>query len=683
MSEEAVKKVLKNSGLTEKEAEVYIFLARNDALKSTDVAKLMAMDRAHAFHILKRLQAKNVVESTLEFPTRYLAVPFEKVIESTLKAKQEEVAFIEEAKEGLLDYLKRHQAESSVEKIVVLKGNKKIYSKIKQIVQDTKHQLSAVTTISDLICADRYGVFDPAFSHPLKAQIQYRFITEASEQNLHAIKTILKRNPLTGIDFKARNPELGLRLFPRVVARDGEEILLFNTPVSSKTEKEEVCLWTNCKSLVQTFMAIFENLWRSSTDLNEKIAEIENGKSNPFITTNVDNVEEFRKILYRAEKEVVMITSAEHLVKFWGSEPPLKRWVQAGVSVKIMTPITKENLSVIEQISKFCKVKHVVVSQLETTLIDGTHLFQFKMNSIDDDSTTYFTDTFYSRDIEYVGKVKVMLDDLWRSAQSPSPITLEAINNPFNEADSLLDNSYTASKPDSPYRKMVFSPKEKPRPLTEKEVVNKIIHAKKHPVKEKLKDQPVFYGRQASAVIHPPKHLELPYVVINVFHWNEMSSFGVENWLVIHLWLDTPKGGRFVPVATVQDRPVDLDFRKNIYAGTPAAQNCIVLCKDEFQVQTNGNILFTGWTKPIPLLPPKYVLPPSCLLFEGYGTVKPGVIFLDLPSGFKQVWEYNGLEAFVTFFHPTSKYSGPATDGTLARELIITNYPPQGKEPAR
>ena len=46
MGEETIKKVLRNSGLTEKEAEVYIFLARHDVRKGTEIARLLRKDKA-------------------------------------------------------------------------------------------------------------------------------------------------------------------------------------------------------------------------------------------------------------------------------------------------------------------------------------------------------------------------------------------------------------------------------------------------------------------------------------------------------------------------------------------------------------------------------------------------------------------------------------------------------------
>ena len=169
---ETIKKVLRNSGLTEKEAEVYIFLSQHDVRKGAEIARLLRKDKAQVYRILRRLQAKGFVEATLEFPSRFTVVPFENILDSLVKAKQEEVAFIKGAKKDLLDYISKKRQVKTLEKFVVIKGNKRIYTKISQIIQDTKHQLSVATTVPGLMRADRFGVFDIAFNHPLRSQIQ-------------------------------------------------------------------------------------------------------------------------------------------------------------------------------------------------------------------------------------------------------------------------------------------------------------------------------------------------------------------------------------------------------------------------------------------------------------------------------------------------------------------------------
>ena len=688
MGEDIIKKVLRNSGLTNKEAEIYVFLAKHDALKATEIAKLLKKDRAQVFRILQKLQTKGFVEATLDFPTQYTIVPFENVLESIVEAKREEVVFIEKAKEDLLNYMmrKRH-SEPILEKFVVVKGNKRIYAKITQMIRNTNHQLSTAATISDLLRTDRFNVFDTALNHPLRSQIQYRFLTELSEQNLNAVKAVLKRTPKTDFNFKLRNPDLGLKVFPRMILRDNEEVLFFTGPEPNKISKDEVCLWTNCKSLVTTFMGIFEDLWRNSTDLQTKVAQIGTHKQKSGSTAGeLDRIKrKYQKTLREAKKEIIIMTSSKSLMNFWETELPFEEWARRGVSVKIMAPLTRDNFGVVENLSKICEIRHVATVQLSTTIIDGKYLFQFNTTSDDKEKleTSLFKTPFYSDDSEYIGKVKFMLDDFWRNAQVPSTTTIESVfeSSPIGLSASH-DDSYTVSRPDGPYRKIVVSVEEKPRMVTEREVLRKFNEAKRHSVRDPL-DVIVHYGKQASAVIRPPNYLDLPKMIIQVFDWNEKSSLGAESCIVFSLWLGTPKGNAFVPVAYVTNRPLGANGRKalgKVYFSTPAAKNIQEMKKEEFQVQSYGNILFVGWTKQIPLLPGKYVLPPAAILFEGYGKIKPGVIRLVFPSGFKQKWEFNGLEAFVTFFHPSAKYSGPGTDGTLSREIVSTAKLPLSNE---
>jgi hypothetical protein len=57
------------------------------------------------------------------------------------------------------------------------------------------------------------------------------------------------------------------------------------------------------------------------------------------------------------------------------------------------------------------------------------------------------------------------------------------------------------------------------------------------------------------------------------------------------------------------------------------------------------------------------VLPPSGLLFEGYGEVRTNIAKLKISNGWQILTEGNSLEAFTTFYRSSSKYSGPGTDG--------------------
>jgi hypothetical protein len=88
--------------------------------------------------------------------------------------------------------------------------------------------------------------------------------------------------------------------------------------------------------------------------------------------------------------------------------------------------------------------------------------------------------------------------------------------------------------------------------------------------------------------------------------------------------------------------------------------------------------MFAGWTVPIPLFPPQYILPPGGVLIEGYGKAKPAILESTMPSGARVITESYGQDAFVTFFHPASKYAGPGTDGIIG-DMVQIIFPPPSR----
>ena len=682
MGDGKVRSVLKNFGLTEKETEVYIFLAKHGVQRSGEIAKGIKTHRAEVYRMLKSLQTKGLVQSTLESPIRFTTVPFETALDSFIKIKREEVTSVENARQELLNDWKsisKTRVELPLEKFTVIEGNRRIYPKILQMIQETETQLSVISTVAGLLRADQFGLFEAILENPLRSKIQCRFLTELSHRNLDAAKALLKRIPKTGLDFKGRNPELGLQLSPRMVIRDEEEILFFITPKdASASGQNDVCLWTNCKALVDSFNAVFEDLWHNSTDLERKIVELETGKpaQNTHVISDAETARrKYEEILRSAKEEIVMVTSAEGIIAHWKKMAMLREWAQKGVSIRIMAPITSESLKAAQGLSKYAAIRHVSASYLETTIVDGKHLFQFKNRPSEEekpDMQQYFENAFYTNNLEYVGKTKNMLSDVWRNAQALPTLTLGSIIGP--KRDTVI------RFPENPWKKIsgVTIIEEEHGAITEKDILNKIISAQKIPAKEPSKDINLLYGSLGMAVIHPPDYFNLPEMVISTWHIDKQSSLGGEDMVSIHLWLETPSGPAYVPVAAIGDNPQAVEIRKVNLSRTPAGQNNQLARKDELYVRVHGNTMFAGWTVPIPLFPQPYTLPPACILFEGHGTPKTGIFKQKTSWGPRprtQTYEFNGFEAFVTFMHPDAKYAGPGTDGLLFRDLVAIFSP--------
>ena len=657
MSQENLKNALQQFGATEREAEVYIFLAKHGKLGTGQIAKQMKKNKGLVYRTLNSLERKGLVESTLESPTRFVAVPLEKVIDDYVKDKQIEIAQVEKTKDDLLEDLKRisqTEVEMPLEKFTVIEGRKKIYRKIAELVETTHNSFLAASNVAGLARGEQFGVFDAAYKHPLKSKVKFRFLTELNKQNLSAFK-LLKAEFKTGLNIKARNPDLGLPLFPKMVIRDNKEILLFISPRKDLPVKKEVCVYTNCGSIVQAFIGVFEDLWRNSANIGDKIVEIESGKPTPR-TVIIADEETAKKTYYQtigeAQEEILLITSSQKLNQLSKNVLPLRELSKRKVSVKIMAPITSENLQSAKRMSDYCEVRHVAFSYLGTTIIDSKHLFQLRPSSSDQAGSVNefsFKNTFYTNDLEYIGKTKNILENVWDNAYTSSV----AILNPLFRSQIGRTRGIGA-----------------PRDI-EKLPERLLKAARRHGVASAI---------SGSAIISPPSHLKIPEIYISALNFDKKSSLGEGEMLLINLWLETPRGQAFVPVAIVTNASSEIAAEaKAKWAGTPAGQNVIQVKTEELRVWIEGKTLFAGWTISIPLLPPKYKLDPGCILFEGFGDEFHTTLLMPLPSGYLEGMEIDGFEAFTTFIAPSWKFSGPGTFGTVGKAIMIAAAPEESK----
>ena len=668
MCPEKVRKALKNIGFTEKEIDLYIFLAQHPALRSGEIAKGIRTHRVEIYRILKSLQTKEAVEATLESPTRFISIPLEKVLDSFIKAKQQETIQMEKTKQSVLNEWKNFSKTGSriaIEKFAIVEGNKKIYTKFLNMVKETKKQISAVTTSTDLKRAEQFGVLDVAFNHPLKGKIKFNFLTDLSFANLDMIKNLSKKISGTGVDFKERSPAFGLQLSPRMVIRDKKELLLFIRPNAEKSipGQNDVCLWTDCEALVNSFSVMFEDLWINSDPFKTDKTQMTKTPNNKMeVFDEAKNV--YPKYLYAlqtAKKEIVLVAASGTSQEINEIKRVLDDSVQKGVNVKIMLPVTNDNTELVQEFLKKYEVRHVPLGYLAMTLIDNNHLFQLKTLNIN--NVVSFEKAFYTSDCEYVSQAKKMLNDIWGKAQKPSTTSLKSI---FQKRIFNLPNMMGAP----------FVTEEKPRGyLNEKDILQKIVNSRGCDNKScNAIDRR--YGTLGLAVIHPPIYLKLPEIMIIINKIEKQSTLGEEDAIIFLSWLETPKGYAYTPVAIIGDNPKAHTFWKTMNSGNPAGKNTHLLNKAEIEIRIHGNTLFANWSVPIPLYPKQLTLPPACILIEGFGDVKTTAYTVVPPSGYRIEREENYLDAFVTFFHPSTKYSGPGTDGCLIRDSIISIYPP-------
>lgn len=676
-----IKKTLGNIGLSEKESEVYIFLGKRGPLKGSQISKKLKMNKGQVYRILKGLQKKGLVEATLEFPTRFTAIPFEIVIDSFIKSKRAEVDLIEESKSDLLsDWKKISQTEleSSLERFSVIEGEKKIFNKISQMIKETKNEFSSIVSVNGLLRAEHYGIFEDIINHPLKNKIKFRFLTQLTLEDLKSMKIFLEKI-VSDFDFKGRDPDRSSTISPRMAIKDKKEILLFISDEGpSSKRKIEAVLCTNCQSIIKSFHNVFQDLWDGALDIKERIIEIETGNP-PSIMELIKDPKISKKKYYdaldQARKEILIVTSPKRLNEIANNVDMVRKWGKNGISTKIMVPITTENLSATQKLLSCSEVRHIPVGYRETTIIDGKKLFQFNKpcsSKVDDCEILNLENVFFTNDLEFIEQTKKSLFDIWRKTRFPYDSIRSITDNMSITSNPLLGHHSLEQETDF-MKNMQYMFGD----INEKIVLEKIQEERKRSNKVFTGWESIirYFGTRAFATLPPIPSLSLPKMVVGAVYHDEDSTFGIENWLVVNIWQKNKKEYGFVPVAFVQDTPKYVSFRKRIFKGFPVEKNFYIFRKGELQIQISGKSLFVGWTREIPLGSDGLSLPPAALFFEGYGDVKPGMFSNIVLSGRKQEVYYNSFDAFVTFFHPKSKYVGSGIEGFIERENVFISSP--------
>ena len=97
-------------------------------------------------------------------------------------------------------------------------------------------------------------------------------LTPITKQNFETIKHFTEKVTKETLNIQWRYVDLEVQVFPRFVIQDNEELLFFITSKEdlSIIRREDTGLWTNNKALVSALKAFFEELWRSSMDVDQK-----------------------------------------------------------------------------------------------------------------------------------------------------------------------------------------------------------------------------------------------------------------------------------------------------------------------------------------------------------------------------------------------------------------------------
>ncbi len=430
LSKENVSRALRELGLTEKESEVYVLLAREGVLKGLDISKRLRMHKAQVYTILKNLQNKGAVETTLESPARFTVVPFENLLDLSIRTKKEQASSLEREKDSLLsswDSVKLGGPTSPVEKFLAVRGTNNLSYTISNMIDGANKELRMIMTTLDIIRAERLDLLEALLRKLTKAHaVTSRILTNVSKENLNIVRRIMKLGSTKHLTIELRHITSDSVPLPRIVMKDGEEALILQSEDITKPPRWEGGLWTSSRFITDVTGRLFDELWITGIDADERIRQIEVGKPSGK-TLTIDNRQAafnlFNGIVAETTEEIIAISPSMIILTHLGNHS-IQELSQKGVRVRVMFPINTKNLESAMALSKYCEVRDPSIDYLGIALFDRKHLFRFKkvLDAENADSMEYFDNMYYTNEQEQIEKMTKMLRGLWQRSVEISEI---------------------------------------------------------------------------------------------------------------------------------------------------------------------------------------------------------------------------------------------------------------------
>lgn len=270
-----VQEALKDFGLTDKESEVYIFLAKSCMQKAGTISKQLRMHKAQVYRILTNLRSKGLVKSTFEVPMRFEAVPFEVFVDLMIKAKKEEATLLEEKRDELLAQWNSITIECPAFRLgrfMIIEGRNNLFLMTFQMIEKAEKEILLITDSSGLTQAVQMGLPDILE----KTESKFRVLTTITKNNLQKVKPMLEMLTKKSATLTVNHVDVVSGICPRFIIRDNAEAVIFLLPdeEASMDTKHENGIWTNSPFVFYT-TSFFEELWHKSTNANKKILELE------------------------------------------------------------------------------------------------------------------------------------------------------------------------------------------------------------------------------------------------------------------------------------------------------------------------------------------------------------------------------------------------------------------------
>jgi sugar-specific transcriptional regulator TrmB len=243
-----IKEILKNTGLTDSEAKVYLSLLRIGSSLASEIAKRCGLHRTNVYDSLNKLIDKGLVSFVIRENRKYFLTENPEKLLELMKQREEEI-------KAILSDLKRNK-EATEEKVdVQIYRGKEGYKAVMgdAIKSGAKEWLLLGMTGKGLKISPYY--LPSLFKLTNKLKIKIKGISTSTKEALDSIKM---------------QPNLQVRFFPKQIKNITYLHIYANKvimiPITPNIEKEPIIFLLNNKETADSFRDYFRWMWKEAKE---------------------------------------------------------------------------------------------------------------------------------------------------------------------------------------------------------------------------------------------------------------------------------------------------------------------------------------------------------------------------------------------------------------------------------
>jgi sugar-specific transcriptional regulator TrmB len=258
--EEAIS-TLKDLGLTNVQAKIYLALTKSTTINVAAISKLSNIQRTDLYRALRELEEKGLVEREITHPISYKAVSLKEGVSTLLGEKEKKHSKLRKKakklrkKSTFIDY---SAADEQAKFTIVPKL--RVPRRISKAITQTEESINLVISRPSLL--KRRLFFSTEIEKARSKGVKWRYIVDKSCREEPFLKQLarLKEDPSCKIATLDNLPKTIIGIY------DQKQVLVFENATDSIGGS--AALWSNNESLVSIMTDYFERLWLAAEKFN-------------------------------------------------------------------------------------------------------------------------------------------------------------------------------------------------------------------------------------------------------------------------------------------------------------------------------------------------------------------------------------------------------------------------------